>query len=58
VEHVWVADPAGRRIHVYRKGGPSQQLAEHETLTGQPVLPGFRLKVADVFAEPKWWRGR
>ena len=58
VEHVWVADPPGQRIHIYRRGGPSKQLAEHEVLTGQPALPGFRLKVADVFAEPKWWRGR
>ncbi|HUG94500.1 MAG TPA: Uma2 family endonuclease [Planctomycetaceae bacterium] len=57
VEHVWVADPPARRMHVYHRGGPSRQLAEHETLVGHPVLPGFRLKVAEVFAEPAWWRG-
>jgi Uma2 family endonuclease len=58
VELVWVADTVDRRLHAYRRGGPSKQHAEHETVVGHPVLPGFRIKVADLFAEPKWWRGR
>ena len=56
VGHVWVADPFGRCVHLYRRGGPSRQLADHETLVGHPVLPGFSLKVTEVFAEPAWWR--
>ncbi|MBW3543536.1 MAG: Uma2 family endonuclease [Planctomycetes bacterium] len=57
VEAVWVADPHDRRVHVYRRNASPQRLAEHETLLGRPVLPGFSIKVADVFAEPSWWRG-
>ncbi len=49
VQVVWVADPEQRTITVYRADGSIETLTENDTLTGEPVLPGFRLPVSEVF---------
>ncbi len=46
---VWVADPERRVIEVYRADGTKQTLTVQDTLTGEPVLPGFQLPVSEVF---------
>ena len=45
---IWVFYPATRRVYVYEVDGVSI-LSESDTLTGGDVLPGFEVKVADLF---------
>ena len=46
----WLFDPKARQIYVYRPGEPGQQLDNPATVSGDPVLPGFVLDAASVFA--------
>jgi hypothetical protein len=32
-------------------------LAEHEELSGRSVLPGFQMKIGEIFKEPAWAKG-
>lgn len=56
VECVWVADPVDGVVHVCHQGSTPRQFTERRALEGSPFLPGFSLTVAEVFAEPDWWR--
>ena len=49
VKLVWVAYPECRSITVYRSLSEVQVLHEGDTLTGDPVLPGFSCSVAEIF---------
>ncbi|MCZ2342711.1 MAG: Uma2 family endonuclease [Bacteroidales bacterium] len=46
---IWVVHPDLRVVDVYIPGQPVQRLMEADTLTGDPVLPGFRVRVAELF---------
>jgi Uma2 family endonuclease len=50
VELVWVVYPRHRRIYVYESRIKVSVLQETDELDGGTVLPGFRLKIADLFA--------
>ncbi len=50
VQLVWVIRPVKRRIYVYESLTSVRVLMEKDELTGEPVLPGFRLPVAALFA--------
>jgi len=52
VRLVWYVYPESRRVHVYRAADQMTVLEENETLDGEPVLPGFQLALAELFAEP------
>jgi Uma2 family endonuclease len=45
----WLIDPEKKRVEVYRPGQPPESLALEGVLDGGPVLPGYRLPVAEVF---------
>jgi Uma2 family endonuclease len=45
---VWLVLPEQRVVHVYTQDA-TQVLAESDTLTGEPLLPGFTLPVSDIF---------
>jgi Uma2 family endonuclease len=45
---VWVADPAVRTVTVHRSGQPAVVLGATDTLTADPVIPGFAVPVADL----------
>lgn len=47
---VWVMYPKTHTIVVHRSSGEVARLTEGDTLDGGDVVPGFRLKVADLFA--------
>jgi Uma2 family endonuclease len=47
---LWVVDPDERTIDVYRPGLPSTRHGAGEVISGEPVLPDFRLDVAALFA--------
>jgi Uma2 family endonuclease len=42
-------DPYKRTIDVYRPGRPPERLTAGGFLEGEPVLPGYRLPVAEIF---------
>lgn len=47
---VWVIYPEARRAHVHRRGQPVEILDASGTLSGDDVLPGFSLSLAEFFA--------
>jgi Uma2 family endonuclease len=49
---VWVIDPARQTIHAYRADGTVRLFHRTDTLTAEPVLPDFRVAVADLFRLP------
>jgi Uma2 family endonuclease len=46
---VWLAKPKSRRISVYRPDGTEVTFGPNDTITAEPVLPGFSMRVGDVF---------
>jgi Uma2 family endonuclease len=48
---VWYIDPNRREVVVYHSSTDQQVLEESDELDGDNVLPGFRLKLAEFFAE-------
>lgn len=55
VRSVWVIDPRARWLSIIGPGRDPLRLSEQEMLTGEPLLPGFRVRVAELFVEPEWW---
>lgn len=49
VELVWVIYPDSRRIYVYRSPTNVAGLRETDELDGGDVLPGFRVRIRDLF---------
>ncbi len=45
---VWVADPAARTVTAYQSNQPPAVFGPTDTLTAQPVIPGFAVPVADL----------
>jgi Uma2 family endonuclease len=50
VRLIWVVDPEDRSVAVHRAGEKVKVLSENETLTGEDVLPGFTVRIGDLFA--------
>jgi len=46
---VWLADPPNKTIRVYRGNQPPLIYKGHDELGDEPLLPGFVLKLAEVF---------
>ncbi|MBI4601019.1 MAG: Uma2 family endonuclease [Planctomycetes bacterium] len=46
---VWVVEPSRKRVIVYRSPADSRELGPGDDLTGGDVLPGFRVKMADLW---------
>ncbi len=51
VQLVWIVYPIEREVHVYRPDGASILHIE-DTLTANPVLPDFSVRVAELFRLP------
>ena len=50
---VWLVFPENRQVEVYSsRANDTVTLTEQDTLDGGEVLPGFSLKVADIFKTP------
>jgi Uma2 family endonuclease len=49
IKMIWIVDPKARNVRVIRPGEPTIELEEHQILSGEPVLPGFSVRVADLF---------
>ena len=46
---IWVVTPRTRTVLVYRADGTARRLRDTDELTADPIIPGFRAKVADLF---------
>jgi Uma2 family endonuclease len=51
VRLVWLVDPRKRTVDVYTSRRHRTTFKETQTLTGGAVLPGFKLKLKELFAE-------
>lgn len=51
VIQVWMVDPDSRTIEIFTEPENSTVLSENDTLDGGPLLPGFELALAKLFAE-------
>ncbi len=49
VRLVWVINPSNRTMKVYRRDGDLSHLDEHDELSGEDVLRGFRCRVGELF---------
>lgn len=49
-KQVWVLYPKTKRMHVFYAAGERRILDETQTLEGGELLPGFSVKIADLFA--------
>jgi len=49
VRLVWVVDPIDRSVTVFRPGQQMVILTENAILTGEDVVPGFSVPVAELF---------
>jgi Uma2 family endonuclease len=47
---VWIVSPKARQVRVCRTDGTQTLLREPQSLTDEPVLPGFVLPLAELFA--------
>ena len=47
---VWIVDPAIQRVTVYRSLQDIKILKDDQELDGGPALPGFRIKISEIFA--------
>lgn len=45
----WLIDPFERRVYIYRPGHEVEVLTNPETLSGDSLLPGFRLQLAELW---------
>jgi Uma2 family endonuclease len=59
VAAVWILEPRSRTVVTHGPGASPVVLDQDATLSGGPLLRGFRVAVADLFAEGRWYpRGR
>ena len=47
---IWVVDPATKTVTIYRSLESVRVLCTDQELDGAEVIPGFRVKVSDIFA--------
>lgn len=46
---VWVVYPQTRTVIVHRPDGSAQMLGDDDELSGEDVVPGFTLRVGELF---------
>lgn len=51
VRLVWVADPSDKTVYAYRSLTDVREFTETDALTGDDVLPGFTVSVAQLFED-------
>lgn len=48
---VWVVDPGSRSVTGYRSRDDVRWVTGDGEIEGEPALPGFRLKLSEIFAD-------
>lgn len=49
----WLIDPLEKTVHIYRPGRAPEVLEEPASVSGDQLLPGFRLQLEEIW-EPDW----
>jgi Uma2 family endonuclease len=49
VRQVWLVDPHLQTVQVLRSGAEPELFNKRQEMAGEPDLPGFRVKVAEIF---------
>jgi Uma2 family endonuclease len=49
VRLTWIIEPATKTVTIYRSHQHVRIVTQHEELDGEDVVPGFRIKVSDIF---------
>ena len=44
----WLIDPLGDQVFVYRPGAPVEHLEDPDSVSADPLLPGFRLNMDEI----------
>jgi Uma2 family endonuclease len=54
VSLIWIVHPYSRSVDVYKRetGFKTQTFTEEEEISGETVIPGFTLKLSDIFDYP------
>jgi Uma2 family endonuclease len=45
----WFIDPRNRRVYIYRRGEEVEVLTDATTVSGNPLLPGFELRLTELW---------
>jgi Uma2 family endonuclease len=45
----WLLDPDARQVHIYRPDTPVERLDEPDSVSGDPILPGFVLDLRQIW---------
>lgn len=45
----WLIDPIERKVHIYKPHQPAVILEDPQTVSGEPVLPGFVLQMSAIW---------
>jgi Uma2 family endonuclease len=49
---IWVFTPKTRTVLVYLADGTARRLRDSDDLTADPVIPGFRVRIGELFPNP------
>ncbi len=52
VKLIWIVVPNTKTVRIYRANGSTEELHEHQELSGEDVVPGFRCLVSELFRTP------
>ena len=58
VKLVLVIDPSLEQVTIWVPGLPKVELSKGDELAHLQPLPGFEIRVEDLFAVPEWWQAR
>jgi Uma2 family endonuclease len=47
----WLIDPSKRQVYVYTPNEETMVLENPETVSGDPLLPGFKLELAELWSD-------
>ena len=50
---VWIVNPDRGTIRVIRNDGTTRMFRAQDVIENEPLLPGFRMVVSDVFPQPR-----
>ena len=53
VRRVWIVSPESKTLTVYFSRTEVKILTENDVLSGDKILPGFKLNLSEIFAIPK-----
>lgn len=56
VQTIWVPDTMKKEVLVINTNAETLALGPWQNLDGGSALPGFQIKVEDIFKQPDWWK--